>query len=425
MPRMSETPREDNLVVRTTVRDAWSIRELRFYLWSRFSFIMAIRMSLTILGWWVYQLTSNPLTFGMIGLAEVVGALSFALYAGHVVDRKENKKIILVSIIAYAVCVLGFFIFSDAYIMEQVGRNGITAFVLGVLFFTGIIRAFSGPAFSATLSRMVPRSHLPSATALSTGTWLIASVTGHALGGFFIAWLGIHDSFLIVLALCLVAWLNILALKARPLVQATSQRTWESVREGIRYVFSNKDILGAMSVDLFAVLFGGVVALVPVFAKDILFTDAIGFGWLNAAADIGSIITVGLLAVFPFQQKQGRIMLYAVAGFGVCMILFALSTHYWLSFIALFAGGSFDGISMVIRGTILQLRTPDALRGRVMSVNSMFINSSNELGQFESGLAARMMGVVPSVVFGGCMTLLVVLITWVKAPSLRKMEYRS
>lgn len=422
---MPDTPPEENPVQKPTVRDAWSIRELRFFLWSRFSFIMAIRMSLTILGWWVYQLTSNALALGLIGLAEVVGALSFALYAGHVVDRKENKKIILICIMAYAGCVLSFFIFSGELSTRQAGSSGTTALILFVLFLTGIIRAFSGPAFSATLSRIVPRSHLPSATALSTGTWLIASVTGHALGGFFIAWLGIHYSFLIVLVLCAVAWLNVLSLRARPIVQATSQRTWESVREGIRYVFSNKDILGAMSVDLFAVLFGGVVALVPVFAKDILFTDAIGFGWLNAAADIGSIITVGMLAIFPFQQKQGKVMLFAVAGFGICMILFALSTNYWLSFFALFAGGSFDGVSMVIRGTILQLRTPDALRGRVMSVNSMFINSSNELGQFESGLAARMMGVVPSVVFGGCMTLLVVLITWIKAPSLRKMEYES
>jgi MFS family permease len=188
-------------------------------------------------------------------------------------------------------------------------------------------------------------------------------------------------------------------------------------------VWNTKELLGALTLDLFAVLFGGAVALVPVFAKDILKVGPVGFGWLNAAADIGAILIVALLTLMPLQKKQGKILLLAVAGFGASMILFALSTWYWLSFTALLLAGMLDGISIVIRGTILQLKTPNALRGRVMSVNSMFINSSNELGQFESGLAARIMGVVPSVVFGGCMTLAVVVITWLKAPGLRKLEY--
>jgi MFS family permease len=163
--------------------------------------------------------------------------------------------------------------------------------------------------------------------------------------------------------------------------------------------------------------------LVPVFAKDILKVGPIGFGWLNAAADFGAIFCVILLTVFPLQKKQGKILLFAVGGFGLSIILFGVSKLFWLSFIALFIGGALDGISIVVRGTILQLKTPDALRGRVMSVNSMFINSSNELGQFESGVAARMLGVVPSVVFGGCITLFVVILTWFKSPSLRKLEY--
>jgi MFS family permease len=208
-----------------------------------------------------------------------------------------------------------------------------------------------------------------------------------------------------------------------PLNEKGEKKTLESVKEGLRFVFSTKEVLGALSLDLFAVLFGGAVAMIPVFAKDILKTGPVGFGWLNAAADIGSILVVIGLTLFPLKKQQGKKLLFAVAGFGICIILFGISQWYWLSFTVLLLSGLLDGISMVIRGTILQLKTPDHMRGRVMSVNSMFINSSNELGQFESGVASKLMGVVPSVVFGGSMTLLVVVITWIKAPSLRKMEY--
>ena len=197
----------------------------------------------------------------------------------------------------------------------------------------------------------------------------------------------------------------------------------ESVKEGLRFVFNTKEVLGALSLDLFAVLFGGAVAMIPVFAKDILNVGPIGFGWLNAAADIGAILIIFIITIFPVTNGQGKKLLLAVGGFGVCIILFAVSKYFWLSFAALLMSGILDGFSMIVRGTIVQLKTPDHMRGRVMSVNSMFINSSNELGQFESGVAAKMMGVIPSVVFGGVMTLFVVTTTWFKAPSLRKMEY--
>jgi len=195
------------------------------------------------------------------------------------------------------------------------------------------------------------------------------------------------------------------------------------VKEGLKFVFKTKELLGAISLDLFAVLFGGAVAMVPVYARDILKVGAQGFGILNGAADFGAICIVILLTLFPLRKKQGRTLMFAVAAFGTCIIVFALSKLFWLSFIALLVAGMVDGISVVIRGTITQLKTPDNMRGRVMSVNSMFINSSNELGQFESGAAAKIMGTIPSVVFGGCMTLLVVITTWFKAPTLRKMEY--
>jgi predicted MFS family arabinose efflux permease len=212
--------------------------------------------------------------------------------------------------------------------------------------------------------------------------------------------------------------------KPKPvIIPAITRGTWESVREGLRYVFKNKILLGAISLDLFAVLFGGAVALIPEFAERILKVGPIGFGWLNAAIDIGSIITIITLTLFPMKRKQGYRLMFAVAGFGACIIVFGLSDIYWISFLALLIAGMLDGVSVMVRGTILQITTPDEMRGRVSAVNSMFINSSNELGMFESGLASRILGPTRSVIFGGVMTLVVVIITWWKAPRLRKFEY--
>jgi hypothetical protein len=202
-------------------------------------------------------------------------------------------------------------------------------------------------------------------------------------------------------------------------------KPWDSIKEGLRFVLHTKEVLGALALDLFAVLFGGAVAMIPVYARDILKVGPVGFGWLNAADDIGSICMMLALTLWPLRRRQGYILLYAVFGFGIGIILFGISKIFLLSFVALVFCGMLDGISVVIRGTIVQIKTPDFMRGRVSSVNSMFINSSNELGQFESGVAARLMGVVPSVVFGGCMTIAVVLVTWWKAPSLRKLEYST
>ena len=274
------------------------------------------------------------------------------------------------------------------------------------------------------VAQIVPKSSLQNATTWSQGTWLSASVTGHAIGGFLIAALGNTGTLTCIVSLIIIAFGFLFQLKKKSALNKSGEKkTLESVKEGIRFVIKTKEVLGALTLDLFAVLFGGAVAMVPVYARDILQVGAEGFGLLNGAADIGSIIIVVLLTLTPLKKQQGKKLFFAVAGFGICIITFALSKIFLLSFIALMVSGMLDGVSVVIRGTIMQLKTPDHMRGRVMSVNSMFINSSNELGQFESGIAAKIMGVIPSVVFGGCMTLLVVGTTWFKAPSLRKMEY--
>ena len=402
---------------------ALKIPEFKNFITGRFIFIVGLRMTGTVIGWWIYLLTNSPLALGFVGLAEVIPALSLALYAGHHIDKNEKRKLLLKCILLYLGCIIVFFILSTSVTATYLNRWTIAMLICTVIAATGAIRAFSGPTFSSLISQVVPKEMLPSAAAISSATWLIGSICGHAAGGFLIAAIGINNSFIVILIFVAISYFILSKLSAKPVFVTGATKTWQSVKEGIRYVFQTKEILGALSLDLFAVLFGGAVALVPVFAKDILHTGPIGFGWLNAAADIGSIITVTVLTISPLKNKQGRILFFAVAGFGLCIILFAISKIFWLSFAALMMSGCMDGISVIIRGTVLQLKIPDNLRGRVMSVNSMFINSSNELGQFESGVAAKLMGTVTSVIFGGCMTIGVVIFTWFKAPSLRKMEY--
>lgn len=404
--------------------DAINIREFRLYIVMRFFFIMALRMIGTVVGWKIYILTRNPLALGMIGLSEVIPAVSLALYAGHVIDKSDKRKMLLKNICFYLLCAIALLVIHLDITEKYAGKKIVEISIYLVIFCTGIIRAFSGPTTNSLIAQLVPKNILPNAVSWSSGTWLIASVIGHATAGFLIAHAGYTITFSVVIAYIITALICIAFIGPKPIVNLNKeQRIWESMKEGLRHVFKTKELLGALSLDLFAVLFGGAVALIPVFAADILKIGAEGFGWLNAAADMGAIASIALLTFFPLQKNQGRILLYSVAGFGLCIILFGLSKFFWLSFAALMLSGILDGISVVVRSTILQLKTPDSMRGRVSSVNSMFINSSNELGQFESGLAAKLVGVVPAVVLGGSMTLLVVIVTWLKAPSLRKLEY--
>ena len=417
----------DNSTIEQITNDPFAavrIPEFKNLMIGRFTFIMALRMMSTLVAWWVYELTGDPFAIGLVGLSEVIPAISMALYSGHVIDSSEKRKLLLRGVFFYLCTALVLLFISTSYITTQFSNQYITIGIYTLIFCTGIIRSFTGPTFSAILATTVPRQYLQNATTWNQGSWLTASVTGHALGGILLAKIGITNTLITVSCLLVIAFAILTQLKPKPPMATTGEKkTWESMKEGLRFVFKTKEILGAFTLDMFAVLFGGAVAMVPVYAKDILKAGPMGFGWLNAAIDIGAIFIVILLTVFPMKKAQGKKLFLAVAGFGVCIILFALSRWYLLSFAALLIAGMLDGVSVVVRGTVMQLKTPDHMRGRVSSVGSMFINSSNELGQFESGLAARMMGVTPSVVFGGCMTLIVVIVTWFKAPTLRKFEY--
>lgn len=413
-----------NLSLNTEGLSPLKEKEFRLYIICRFIYIMALRMVGTVVAYELFQLTQSSFAIGLVGLAEFIPVFSLALYAGHVIDQSEKRTLLLKGMIAYTFCVALLIICTYPQVQLNLNKKWLEYCFYGIIFLTGIIRAFAGPVSHAIVAQLVPRNVLPFAANISSSTWLIGSITGHAGAGFLIAGIGVNHTFMVVLFLIITAATLLSFIKRKPvLVKQKDIAAWESVKEGLRFVYQHKIMLGAISLDLFAVLFGGAVALIPEFSERILHTGPIGFGWLTAATDIGSISVILLLTLFPMRKKQGKRMMLAVAGFGICIIIFGLSDIYLISFIALLCSGIFDGISVIVRGTILQLTTPDEMRGRVSSVNSMFINSSNELGQFESGFASRVFGLVPSVIFGGCMTLLVVIITWFKAPALKKMEY--
>jgi len=385
---------------------------------------MALRMVATVVAYKLFHLTKSSFAIGIVGLSEFIPVFSLALYAGHVVDRSDKRTLLLKGILSYSACVLGLLVITMPSVESGLSVSKLTLLFYAIVFCTGIIRAFAGPTSNAIIAQLVPRENLQFAASISSTSWLAASITGHASAGFLIAFLGVHATFYVILVYVLVAAFILSRIEKKPILHTDlTIRAWDSVKEGLRFVFNHKILLGAISLDLFAVLFGGAVALIPEFADRILKVGAIGFGWLNAAIDIGSIIMIITITFFPLLKKQGRTLMMVVAGFGLCIIVFGISRFYWLSFAALVIAGMLDGISVVIRGTVLQLTTPDVMRGRVSSVNSMFINSSNELGQFESGFTARIMGAVPAVIFGGSMTLLVAIVSWVKAPGLRKFEY--
>jgi MFS family permease len=399
-------------------------REYRFFIIARFFYIMSLRMVGTVVAYQLFQLTNTSLAIGILGLSEFIPVFTLALYAGHVIDRSDKRNMLVRGIFSYSICVVALLVLTMPAVEGRLSKDWIQWSFYGVIFVTGVIRAFAGPTSSAIIAQLVPRNMLHLAANLSSTTWLTASILGHASAGFFIAWFGVHVTFYIILAYILTAGFVTSLIGRKPVVQSKlGVKAWDSVKEGLNYVFNNKVLLGAISLDLFAVLFGGITALIPEFTEKILKVGPIGFGWLNAAIDIGSALMIINLTFRPLKRRQGTVLLYAVGGFGLCIITFGLSDIYWISFLALLIAGMLDGISVIIRGTILQLTTPDNMRGRVSSVNSMFVNSSNELGQFESGVAARVLGVVPSVIFGGCMTLLVVIVTWFKAPGIKKFEY--
>ena len=395
--------------------------EFKYFLGAKLFFTLGLRMISTIVIYQVFHL-ANTYMVGLAGLTEFLPAVISALYAGHYIDTHDKKNILCLSYILYLLCAATLAIVSMPQINIETNTRLYVIFL--VVFFTGIIRSFSSPAASSMIAAIVPRTNFQKAISLSSSSYLISSIAGHATGGLIIALAGISNAYFVSAVLIGGAAVFAFLLSPKPpVLKDISESIFSSIKNGFQFVWNSKTLLGVISLDLFAVLFGGAVAFIPEIAEQVLHTNAIGYGFLNAAMDIGALISVLILLAVPMKKKQGIKMLLAVAGFGLFIIVFGLSKVYWLSFLALAVAGVCDGISVVIRGTISQLYTPDELRGRVSSINMIFINSSNELGQFESGITSKLFGTLPAVVFGGAMSVVVVVGTWIGFPSLKKIEY--
>ncbi len=402
---------------------ALRIREFNIFLLLRFALVFGWSMQFVVIEWQVYTLTNDKLSLGIIGACEFIPAFFMAPFAGHIVDRKEKRNLFALMIALFSLISFGLFWLTSQTIETSWQTNNIVLGIYGLVFFGGILRAFFGPTIFSLIALLVPKQIYPNAATWSSSTWKGASVTGALIGGFLIAWIGVHQTLGIIFLLVLIALGLVFLIKKKPILNTKiDESVKESLKVGLRFVFNDKVILGALTLDMIAVLFGGAVAIFAVFAKDILDAGPKGFGILNASLSLGSILTMLATTYLPITKNTGRKLLISVFGFGLAMIVFGTSKLFWLSVVALFIAGIFDGVSMVIRQTILQLKTPDEMRGRVGAVNSMFVGSSNELGALESGIAAKIFGAPLAVVLGGCATLITVTVMGFKNKALRELD---
>ena len=383
--------------------------------------ILSYQIVAVTVGWHIYELTHDPLALGLVGLAEVIPYFCTAPFAGYLVDHLPRRKLGMVASGGLAL---------TATILMAIATGWLpshgTPLIYMAIALTGMVRAFLTPIYNALFARVLPRTQFARGAGIGSVVFQLGLVIGPALGGLLVGWSGKGAAYGLAVALAIGAALALAVLRVTELPAALERApVFASIHEGLRFVFGHQVLLGALALDMFSVLFGGAVALLPAFIKDILHAGPEALGILRAAPAVGAVVVGLWLSRRPPEHNAGRLLLAAVAGFGLCIIGFALSRELWLSAALLLASGLCDGVSVVIRSTILQLATPDEMRGRVSAINGIFIGSSNELGAFESGLAAKLLGLVPSVVFGGCMTLGVVAATAKLAPRLRRLDLRQ
>ncbi|RAK64171.1 MFS transporter [Hymenobacter edaphi] len=413
------TPRHDPYA-------ALRLPEFRRLIMARVCFVVATRIQGLVVSWQILHLTNDPLALGFIGLAEAVPSIGVSLYAGHVADTVRRKNIIVAAVAVLLLCAVALWGLASPWGLPVLAKDRLYTLPLyGVIFVSGIARGFLGPALFSFMPQLLPdRERLANAITWNSTTYQASAVLGPAIGGYLVHYIDVAPSYGVAVGLLLLALLQFVSIAGRPLPAIVGERLplKESILSGLRFIFSNQLVLSALALDMFAVLFGGAVALLPVFAVDILKVGAAGLGHLEAAPAVGSVLMAVALTYFPLKTYVGRKLLWAVAGFGLATILFALSTNFVLSLFLLFMTGVFDSVSVIVRSTLIHTFTPEHMKGRVSAVNNIFIGSSNELGAFESGAMARLLGTVRSVVFGGTMTIVVVGITAALAPRLRRLH---
>jgi MFS family permease len=390
-------------------------RDFSFYISSRFLSTVAMQVQSVAIGWQIYDIERTPLALGLVGLCEFVPMFLLTLPAGEIADRFDQRRVLAVAQVVQAACAGLFLLFS------LITPHKALPFY-GVLVLFGAARGFSGPSGQSLLAFLVPPEKLGRSIALGSSAFTTAVIAGPALGGFLFVF-GPVATYSVCLAGFLLAGILYGGLGGRRVaLSATNSSRWERVKEGIRFVRNRPVVLGAMSLDLFAVLLGGAVALLPVYARDILHVGPVGLGILRSAPAVGAALTAFSLSRWPVTRKSGVKMFSAVALFGIATVIFGISTNFYLSLAALFVTGASDMISVFVRSTLVQFATPDPMRGRVSAVNMLFIGASNELGEFESGITAAWFGTVPAVIVGGLGTLAVVAIWMWLFPPLRTVD---
>jgi len=397
---------------------ALRIPEIRFFIITNGLFRLASRATVVVIGLQIYKLTASALALGILGLVEAIPAISLSLYGGYIADRLDRRKILLITKAVSTLCVLLLAILSLKH--HQTSILGLYT----VIFVAGIARGFADPASTAFEAQVVPKQLTVNAASWISSTGLGCAVIGPVIAGFAYETLGIVVTYVIISLFFAGSWISMAKIPSKHLPSLPKKEPLiQSMTAGLRFVFQEQVLIGAMALDLFAVFFGGAVALFPIFATDILNVGARGLGLMEAAPALGALTVMLISTRHPPIHYAGRNLLVCVAGFGISMIIFAFSRNFILTLITLFASGIFDGVSMVIRRSIVRLLSPDAIRGRVASVSWIFVGASNELGAFESGLLAHWIGVLPTVWVGGAITLLVVAITAISAPQLRRLSF--
>lgn len=387
--------------------------------------LLSYQIVAVTVGWHIYEITHDALALGLIGLAEVIPYFCFALFAGYAVDHLPRRKLGMAACLGLSATTLVLAGVAGGVLPAGFGRFQ-TITIYAAIAVNGMVRVFFAPVYMSLLARVLKRADYPRGAGVSSVVMQSGLVLGPALGGLLVAWGGKTSAYLVAAVFAVAAAVAVITLRVtEPPLPSERAPVFKSIGEGLRFVFNTQVVLGAQALDMFSVLFGGAVALLPAFIKDVLHYGPEALGLLRAAPAAGAVIIGVYLARHPLQRHAGRALLIAVAGFGACIIGFALSRELWNSALFLMMSGMCDGVSVVLRSTILQLATPDHMRGRVSSINGIFIGSSNELGAFESGVAARLLGLVPSVIFGGCMTMLVVAATAKLAPKLRRLDLRE
>ncbi len=399
------------------------LKEYKFYLANRFLLTMGITMQSVIVGWQVYDITKDVFALGMIGLSEAIPFIAISIFSGHIADTFNRKKIILWFTFLF-ILVTGALLYLSTDASYFIQRYG-TLPIFSMIVLVGVIRGFLSAAFPSILSQIVPRELYGNAATWNSTVWHGASILGPSVAGLLIA-VGYTTAYTVDITFISLSFLAFLFIASKPVPpREKSETLYESLTSGIKFVFKNQVVLGALSLDLFAVLFGGAVALLPAFAEEILHAGAVELGFLRAAPAIGAVVMAFIIAYKPPTKNAGRNLFLSVGAFGISTILFGLSENIWMAFFFLFLTGAFDNVSVVIRHTVLQLATPDNMRGRVSAVNGIFIGSSNEIGAFESGATARAFGLKPSIIVGGILTVLVVAVTARLAPKLRQLNIKD